>query len=130
MRLSQSLFKTRREAPADAETRGTQLLIRAGYLHKVGSGLYAGLPLLTRTLHKLEALIREELDPVAQEVSLPALQPAALWRQSGRWDAYRAEGLMFAVRAAPGASWPWLRPTRRSRRAWRARWSAATATCR
>lgn len=102
MRLSQSLFKTRREAPADAETRGTQLLIRAGYLHKVGSGLYASLPLLTRTLHKLEALIREELGPVAQEVSLPALQSAALWRQSGRWDAYRAEGLMFAVQDRAG----------------------------
>ncbi|MFC5848689.1 proline--tRNA ligase [Deinococcus petrolearius] len=102
MRLSQSLFKTRREVPADAETRGTQLLIRAGYLHKVGSGLYARLPLLTRTLHKLGALIRKELDPVAQEVSLPALQPAALWRQSGRWDAYRAEGLMFAVQDRAG----------------------------
>lgn len=102
MRLSQSLFKTRREAPADAETRGTRLLIRAGYAQKLGSGLYASLPLLTRTLQKLEALIRQELDPLAQEVRLPLLQPAALWQQSGRWAAYRAEGLMFAARDRAG----------------------------
>lgn len=98
MRLSQGSFVTRRETPSVADTRGTQLLLRAGFIRQLGSGLYATLPLMTRVLHKLEALIRQELDGVAQEVSLPMLQPAALWEASGRWDAYtRAEGIMFAV---------------------------------
>lgn len=98
MRLSQSLLTTQREAPADAETLGTVMLTRAGYLRKIGSGLYAHLPLMNRVLHKLERLIREELDPISQEVSLPLLQPESLWRESGRWEAYtRSEGIMFTV---------------------------------
>lgn len=98
MRLSQSLLTTQREAPADAETLGSVMLTRAGYLRKIGSGLYAHLPLMNRVLHKLERLIREELDPISQEVSLPLLQPESLWRESGRWEAYtRSEGIMFTV---------------------------------
>lgn len=98
MRVSQSLFVTRREAPSDAETRGIALLTRAGFVRKLGSGLYANLPLMQRVLHKLEAVLREELGPVAQEVSFPLLQPESLWRESGRWDAYtQAEGTMFTV---------------------------------
>ncbi|MDL2344689.1 proline--tRNA ligase [Deinococcus sp. MIMF12] len=98
MRVSQSLFVTWREAPADAETCGTSLLTRAGFVRKLGSGLYANLPLMQRVLHKLEAVLREELDAVAQEVSFPLLQPEGLWRESGRWDAYtQAEGIMFTV---------------------------------
>ncbi|RJF72618.1 proline--tRNA ligase [Deinococcus cavernae] len=98
MRLSQVLFSTRREAPADAETRGTQLLVRAGFVRKVGSGLYANLPMMQRVLNKLEGLIRSEVDGLSQEVSLPVLQPEALWRESGRWEALAlAEGIMFTV---------------------------------
>ncbi|CAM3436724.1 proline--tRNA ligase [Deinococcus saxicola] len=74
------------------------MLLRAGFIRQLGSGLYAMLPPMTRVLHRLEALIRREMDGAAQEVSFPLLQPAALWRQSGRWDAYtRADGIMFAV---------------------------------
>ncbi|CAM3636480.1 proline--tRNA ligase [Deinococcus frigens] len=98
MRLSQGPFVTRRETPLQADTRGTGMLLRAGFIRQLGSGLYAMLPPMTRVLHKLEALIRAELDGAAQEVSFPLLQPAALWRQSGRWDAYtRADRVMFAV---------------------------------
>ncbi|WP_135228912.1 proline--tRNA ligase [Deinococcus fonticola] len=98
MQLSQVLFSTRREAPADAETRGTQLLVRAGFVRKVGSGLYANLPMMQRVLNKLEGLIRSELDGLSQEVSLPVLQPEALWRESGRWETLAlAEGIMFTV---------------------------------
>lgn len=98
MRLSQGSFVTRRETPSEADTRGTEMLLRAGFIRQIGSGLYATLPLMTRVLHKLEALIRQELSGAAQEISLPLLQPAALWRQSGRWAAYtQADQLMFAV---------------------------------
>ncbi|MGY2894709.1 proline--tRNA ligase [Deinococcus sp. UYEF24] len=98
MRVSQTLFVTRRDAPSDAETRGIALLSRAGYVHKLGSGLYTTLPLMQRVLQKVEALIRQELSEIAQEVSFPVLQPQQLWQESGRWDAYtQAEGIMFTV---------------------------------
>ncbi|MBZ9713119.1 proline--tRNA ligase [Deinococcus multiflagellatus] len=98
MKLSSSLLRTQREVPEGAETQGIQHLLRAGYVRRIGSGLYAHLPLMTRTMHKLEALIREELEGVSQEVSLPVLQPQHLWDESGRWAAYtQAEGIMFTV---------------------------------
>lgn len=104
MRLSQSLFITTREAPAGAELRSHQLLLRAGFVRRVGPGLYASLPLMQRVLHKVERLVRAEMDALgAQEVSLPQLQPAELWQQSGRWNAYtRAEGIMFSLRDRAG----------------------------
>lgn len=98
MRLSQSLAKTRKEAPKDAETRGIQMLIRAGYVKKLSSGLYINLPLMQRVIHKLEKLIRQELQAISEEVSFPLLQPATLWQESGRWAAYtEAEGIMFTL---------------------------------
>ncbi|MFC4427571.1 proline--tRNA ligase [Deinococcus navajonensis] len=101
--MSQGLFPTWREAPADAETRGTVMLLRAGYVRKLGSGLYANLPLMQRTLQKLEALIRQELEGLGQEVSFPVLQPEQLWQESGRWAAYtQAESIMFTVRDRGG----------------------------
>lgn len=103
MRLSQSLFVTWREAPQGADTPGTRALLRAGYIRKLSSGLYTHLPLMTRVQARLEALLREELANIAQEVSFPVLQPEALWQESGRWDAYtRAEGIMFTVRDRAG----------------------------
>lgn len=103
MRVSQGLFRTFREAPTGAETRGITMLLRAGYVHKLGSGLYTNLPLMQRTQAKLEALIRGELSCVAQEVSFPVLQPAALWQESGRWDGYtQPGGIMFSLRDRAG----------------------------
>jgi prolyl-tRNA synthetase len=98
MRLSQSLFVTLREEPAEAEIPSHKLLLRAGYIRRIGSGLYAYLPLMLRVLNKVRQIVKEEMDATgAQECLLPQLQPAELWQQSGRWDTYtQAEGIMFA----------------------------------
>jgi prolyl-tRNA synthetase len=98
MRLSKSLFVTLREEPADAEIPSHKLLLRAGYIRRIGSGLYAYLPLMWRVLTKVRQIVKEEMDATgAQECLLPQLQPAELWQQSGRWDTYtQAEGIMFA----------------------------------
>jgi len=99
MRLSQMLFVTLREDPAEAEIPSHKLLLRAGYIRRIGSGLYAYLPLMWRVLKKVSQIVREEMDATgAQECLLPQLQPADLWRESGRWDTYtQAEGIMFAM---------------------------------
>ncbi|NJK40420.1 MAG: proline--tRNA ligase [Acaryochloridaceae cyanobacterium SU_2_1] len=99
MRLSQMLFVTLREVPAEAEIPSHQLLLRAGYIRRVGSGIYAYLPLMWRVLQKITQIVREEMDATgAQECLLPQMQPAELWRESGRWETYtQAEGIMFAL---------------------------------
>ncbi|MEG4630608.1 proline--tRNA ligase [Microcoleus sp. AR_TQ3_B6] len=99
MRLSQMLFVTLREDPAEAEIPSHKLLLRAGYIRRIGSGLYAYLPLMWRVLKKVSQIVREEMDATgAQECLLPQLQPADLWRESGRWDTYtQAEGIMFSM---------------------------------
>jgi prolyl-tRNA synthetase len=99
MRLSQALFVTLREDPAEAEIPSHKLLLRAGYMRRVGSGVYSYLPLLWRVLRKISQIVREEMDATgAQECLLPQLQPAELWQESGRWDTYtKAEGIMFAL---------------------------------
>ena len=98
MRLSKMLFLTLREDPAEAEIPSHKLLLRAGYIRRIGSGIYAYLPLMWRVLQKVSQIVREEMNATgAQECLLPQLQPAELWRESGRWDTYtQAEGIMFA----------------------------------
>lgn len=100
MRLSQMLFLTLREDPAEAEIPSHKLLLRAGYIRRIGSGIYAYLPLMWRVLQKVSQIVREEMNATgAQECLLPQLQPAELWRESGRWDTYtQAEGIMFALK--------------------------------
>ena len=104
MRLSQMLFVTLREDPAEAEIPSHKLLLRAGYIRRVGSGVYAYLPLLWRVLKKVSQIVREEMDAKgAQECLLNQLQPAELWQESGRWDTYtKAEGIMFAFEDRQG----------------------------
>ncbi len=99
MRLSQMLFVTLRDDPADAEIPSHKLLLRAGYIRRIGSGVYAYLPFMWRVLQKVSQIVREEMNATgAQECLLPQLQPAELWRESGRWDTYtKAEGIMFAL---------------------------------
>ncbi|MGQ4649304.1 proline--tRNA ligase [Lyngbya aestuarii] len=99
MRLSQMLFVTLREDPAEAEIPSHKLLLRAGYIRRIGSGIYAYLPLMWRVLQKVSQIVREEMNATgAQECLLPQIQPADLWRESGRWDTYtKAEGIMFAL---------------------------------
>ncbi len=92
MRASQFLIATLKETPSDAEVISHQLMLRAGMIRKVAAGLYSWLPLGLRTLRKVERIVREEMDAAgAQEVLMPAIQPAELWQESGRWEQYGPE---------------------------------------
>jgi prolyl-tRNA synthetase len=96
MKLSQLLFVTLKEEPADAEVRSHALMARAGFLHKLAAGMYTYGPFLLRTLRKIEAIVREEHDRAGcQELLMPALQPKELWEESGRWDRYVTDGILF-----------------------------------
>jgi len=99
MRYSQMFLPTVREVPSDAEVISHQLMIRAGMIRKLTSGIYSVLPLGYRTVKKVEEIIRQEMDAAgAQEVYLPAVQPAELWQESGRWGFYGKELLRFKDR--------------------------------
>ena len=88
MRWSQLFIPTLRETPAEAEVVSHQLLLRAGYIRQLAAGLYSQLYLARRSLLKIERIVREEMDAIgAQEMFLPELHPAEVWRKSGRWDA-------------------------------------------
>lgn len=92
MRASKFLIATLKETPADAQIISHQLMLRAGMIRKVAAGLYNWLPLGLRVLRNVENIVREEMDKAgAQEVLMPAVQPAELWQQSGRWDQYGGE---------------------------------------
>lgn len=100
MRVSRLMLVTLRNVPAEAELASHRLLLRAGYMRRLASGVYAYLPLLWRVLAKISATIREEMQDLgALETLLPQLQPAELWQRSGRWAAYTdGEGIMFHLR--------------------------------
>ena len=99
MRTSQFPLQTLKEIPADAEIASHRLMLRAGLIRKLASGLYTWLPLGLRTLRKVEAIVREEMDRVgAREVLMPAIQPAELWQESGRWEKYGPELLRITDR--------------------------------
>ena len=92
MRVSQLFNPTLREVPAEAEVISHQLMVRAGLIRKSASGLYTYLPLGLRILKKMEAIVRQEMEAKGgQEILMPILQPAELWKESGRWEAYGAE---------------------------------------
>ena len=84
-RWSQLFIPTLREAPTDAEVASHKLLLRAGYVRQLGAGLYSFLFLGTRSINKIVAIVREEMDTIGQEFHLPALNPRELWESSGRW---------------------------------------------
>ncbi|WP_294948896.1 proline--tRNA ligase [Sulfurivirga sp.] len=99
MRTSQFLLATTRETPSDAQIVSHRLMLRAGMIRQLASGLYTWLPLGLRVLRKVERIIREEMDASgAQEVLMPVVQPAELWQESGRWDDYGPELLRFKDR--------------------------------
>ena len=99
MRFSNSFIPTRKEDPSDAEVVSHKLLIRGGYTRMVSRGIYNFLPLGWRSVRKIEQIIREEMDRAgAQEVRMPAVQPAELWQESGRWTQYGPELLRFKDR--------------------------------
>jgi len=99
MRTSQYLLSTLKETPADAEVISHQLMLRAGMIRKLASGLYTWLPTGLRVLKKVENIVREEMNNAgAIEVSMPVVQPADLWQESGRWEQYGPELLRFVDR--------------------------------
>ncbi|WP_114418293.1 proline--tRNA ligase [Marinospirillum perlucidum] len=99
MRASQLLIATLKETPNDAQVISHQLMLRAGLVRSLGSGLYTWLPLGLRTLRKVERIVREEMDKSgAQEVLMPGVQPAELWQESGRWEQYGKELLRLEDR--------------------------------
>ncbi len=99
MRTSKLLIATLKETPADAEVISHQLMLRAGMIRKLAAGVYTWLPLGLRVLRKVEQIVRQEMDNAgAQEVLMPAVQPAELWEESGRWQKYGPELLRLKDR--------------------------------
>lgn len=99
MRTSNFLIATQKEVPSDAEVISHQLMLRAGLIRKLAAGFYTWLPLGLRVLRKVEAIVRHEMDKAgAQEVSMPVVQPAELWQESGRWEQYGPELLRIQDR--------------------------------
>ncbi|MBD2793620.1 proline--tRNA ligase [Xenorhabdus szentirmaii] len=99
MRTSQYLLSTLKETPADAEVVSHKLMLRAGMIRKLASGLYNWMPTGVRVLKKVENIVREEMNNAgAIEVSMPVVQPADLWQESGRWEQYGTELLRFVDR--------------------------------
>ena len=99
MRASQFLFATLKETPSDADIVSSQLMVRAGLIRKLASGLYVWLPMGLKVLQKVEKIVREEMENIgAQEVLMPMTQPAELWQESGRFEDYGPELLRFTDR--------------------------------
>ena len=99
MRLSRYPINTLRDVPADAEVVSHQLMLRAGLIRRLASGLYTWLPMGLRVLRKVEAIVREEMDRAgAIELVMPMVQPAELWQESGRWDQFGPELLRLSDR--------------------------------
>lgn len=97
MRASKMYMPTLREVPAEAEVISHKLMLRAGMMRKAAAGIYTYLPLAWKVLKKIENIVREEMDETgAQELLMPIVQPAELWKESGRWDVYGAE--MFRIK--------------------------------
>src|ERR1700712_5653426 len=100
-RWSKLFIPTLREAPPDAEVASHKLLLRAGYIRQLGAGIYSYLPLGQRSLNKIIAIVREEMDKIGQEFLLPALNPREVWEESGRWTGMGQN--MFRLRDRKGA---------------------------
>ncbi|MDA3956450.1 proline--tRNA ligase [Oceanispirochaeta sp.] len=99
MRISQLFYQTQKEVPRDAQIPSHQLMIRAGRIQQLATGMYNYLPLAHKSIRKIETIIREELEKKGcQEVLLPVVQPAELWEKSGRWGYYGPELLRFKDR--------------------------------
>jgi prolyl-tRNA synthetase len=103
-RWSKLFIPTLKEAPADAQVASHRLLVRAGFVRQLGAGIYDHLPLAKRTLAKVEQIVREEMDATgAQEFHLPALHPAEVWKESGRWEVMGDN--MFRLKDRKGADY-------------------------
>ena len=99
MKTSKFFITTLKEVPAEAELVSHRLMLRAGIIRRLSAGIYTWLPLGMRVLQKVEAIVREEMNRAgAVELSMPVVQPAELWQESGRWQAYGPELLRFKDR--------------------------------
>lgn len=99
MRMSRLFSQTLREVPSDVETASHQLLLRAGFIRQLAAGIYSSLPLARRSLNKIEAILRKEMDAIGgQEVTMPVIHPADIWRESGRYFTIDAELTRFKDR--------------------------------
>ena len=99
MKASGFHLATLKETPVDAEIVSHQLMLRAGMIHRLASGIYSWMPLGLRILRKVEKIVREEMNRAgALEVLMPAIQPAELWQESGRWDQFGPELLRLKDR--------------------------------
>jgi prolyl-tRNA synthetase len=104
MKLSRTLFATLREVPSDTEVASHALMARAGFIHKLATGIYVYGPMMWRVLRRIEGIVREEHDRVGcQEMLMPAVQPQELWLESGRWDRYVNDGILFHFRDRRGS---------------------------
>jgi prolyl-tRNA synthetase len=104
VRYSQAFIPTLKEAPTDAQVASHKLLVRAGFIRQLGAGIYDYLPLARRSLAKIEAIVREEMDAIGgQEFHLPALHPAEIWKESGRWEVMGDN--MFRLKDRKGADY-------------------------
>ena len=100
MRLSRLFSQTLREIPAEAEVSSHQLLVRAGFIQQLGAGIFSYLPLAQRSLVRIMAIMREEMNAIGgQEVTLPVVHPAELWQKTGRWQAIGSDLARFKDRA-------------------------------
>ena len=103
-RTSSLFLRTLREDPKDAETPSHRLLVRGGYVWRTAAGIYSYGPLMVRVIRKIQLILREELERRgATEIWMPVLQPRELWVESGRWDSYTGEGLLFHLTDRKGA---------------------------
>src|ERR1035437_3918069 len=99
MRTSQFFISTLKEAPSDAEIVSHKLMLRAGLVKRLAGGIYTWMPVGLRILRKVENIVRQEMDRAgAIELSMPAVQPAELWQESGRWEKYGPELLRLKDR--------------------------------
>src|SRR3979490_239210 len=99
MRTSQFFISTLKEAPSEAELISHKLMLRAGLIRKLGSGLYTWMPLGLRVLRKVESIVRDEMNRAgAVELLMPAIQPAELWQESGRWEQFGPQMLKIKDR--------------------------------
>jgi len=100
MRMSRLFSQTLREAPAEADIASHKLLLRAGYIRQLGAGIFSYLPLAQRSLRKIEDIIRDEMNKIGgQEITMPVVHPASIWKESGRWQAVGSELTRFLDRA-------------------------------
>ena len=115
MKMSGLFSHTLREAPSDAEVSSHQLLLRAGFIRQLGAGIFSYLPLARRSLSKIEAIMRQAINGLGgQELTMPLVNPADLWRETGRWYQVGAEMARFTDRAGRDQGWPAAQAARRT----------------